>query len=78
MELNFVDYIRESWNSEILVLDNKFYSDRVKQLNKWNIKFIQCDILDKDFIKKIISDAHIIHHLAGITNVAYVKKESGT
>ena len=69
-------YSGESWNSEILVLDNKFYSERVKQLNKWNIKFIQCDILDKDFIKKIISDAHIIHHLAGITNVAYVKKES--
>ena len=31
--------------------------------------FIQGDILDKDLIKKYCSDADIVHHLAGITDV---------
>ena len=69
-------YSGESWNNEILVLDNKFYSDRVRQLNKWNIQFIQCDIHDKESIKRYVQSADVIHHLAGITNVAYVKKDS--
>ncbi len=69
-------YSGESWNNEILVLDNKFYSDRVRQLNKWNIQFIQCDIHDKESVKRYVQSADVIHHLAGITNVAYVKKDS--
>ena len=69
-------YSGESWNNEILVIDNQFFSDRVKQLSDWNINFFQGDILDKEFLKSKISDADVVHHLAGITNVAYVKKES--
>ena len=34
------------------------------------------DILNLEEIKKHILDADIIHHLAGITDVAYVKKDS--
>ena len=48
----------------------------MKQLSDWNINFFQGDILDKEFLKSKISDADVVHHLAGITNVAYVKKES--
>ena len=69
-------YSGESWNNEILVIDNQFFSDRVKQLSDWNINFFQGDILDKEFLKSKISDSDVVHHLAGITNVAYVKKES--
>ena len=65
-----------SWHNEIVVIDKRFISERVSQLRKWNIDFYQGDILDKNFLKKILSDADIIIHLAGITDVAYVQKES--
>ena len=29
-----------SWNNEILVIDNRFISERVNQLREWGIKFI--------------------------------------
>ena len=65
-----------SWNSEIIGIDNRFISERIHQLNNWRIKFLQGDILDKQFISKVIDGADIIHHFAGITDVAYVKKDS--
>ena len=68
-------YSGESWNNDITVIDNKFFSERVHQLLSWNMKFIQGDILDKNFINEHIKDADIIHHLAGKTDVAYVKKD---
>jgi nucleoside-diphosphate-sugar epimerase/dTDP-4-dehydrorhamnose 3,5-epimerase-like enzyme/2-polyprenyl-3-methyl-5-hydroxy-6-metoxy-1,4-benzoquinol methylase len=68
-------YSGSSWHNEIIVIDRNFYSARVKQLTEWNIKFFQGDILDKNFLKKHIYDANIIHHLAGITNVAYVRSD---
>ena len=68
-------YSGESWNNNITVIDKNFFSERVNQLSNWNIKFVQGDILNKNFIKNYIKDADIIHHLAGITNVAYVKKD---
>ena len=40
------------------------------------MEFIQGDILDKELIKKYCSDADIVHHLAGITDVPRVKSES--
>ena len=40
------------------------------------MKFIQGDILDKELIKKYCSDADVVHHLAGITDVPRVKSES--
>ena len=58
-----------SWNNEILVIDNRFVSERVSQLRNWNIDFVQGDILDKDLVNKYCKDADIIHHLAGITDV---------
>ena len=61
---------------DIKVIDNRFISERVYQLRKWGIKFAQGDILDKKFLKREISDADIIYHLAGITDVAYVKNDN--
>ena len=61
---------------KITVIDNKFSSSRVNQLRLWNIDFIQADILDKLKIKKFISKADVVHHLAGITLVPKIKSES--
>ena len=65
-----------SWNNEILVIDNRFVSERVNQLRSWSIDFIHGDILDKDLVKKYCKDADIVHHLAGITDVPRLKSES--
>ena len=65
-----------SWNNEILVIDNRFISERVNQLRNWGINFIHGDILDKDLVTKHCKDADIVHHLAGITDVPRVKNES--
>ena len=69
-------YSGVSWNNQILVIDNRFVSERVNQLRSWNIDFIHGDILDKNLIDKYCKDADIVHHLAGITDVPRVKSES--
>ncbi len=65
-----------SWNNEILVIDNRFISERVNQLRNWGINFIHGDILDEDLVKKILANSDIVHHLAGITKVPRTSKES--
>ena len=65
-----------SWNNQILVLDNRFVSERVNQLRNWGIDFVHGDILDKDLVSKYCKEADIVHHLAGITDVPRVKSES--
>ena len=69
-------YSGHSWNDKITVIDNRFISERVNQIRNWNMDFVQGDILDKELIKKHCSDADIIHHLAGITDVPSVKSQS--
>ena len=69
-------YSGESWFNDVIAIDSRFVSRRVNQLKDWNIKFFQGGILDKDFLAKHLPDADIVHHLAGITDVAYVKKET--
>ena len=68
-------YSGSSWSDKIVVIDKNFFSERVKQLTDWNIEFYQGDILDHNFISKFVPNADVIHHLAGITNVAYVKSD---
>ena len=68
-------YSGESRFKEIVVLDNRFISERVKQLREWNIDFIQGNILDEELLAKVIPGANVIIHLAGVTDVAYVKSE---
>ena len=67
-----------SWNNEVLVIDNRFISERVNQLRNWGINYIHGDILDKNLINKHCKDADVVHHLAGITDVPRVKSESNT
>ena len=69
-------YSGESWNNNIIVIDNRFISERVRQLNEWGIQFILGDVLDYNFVSKHLGDANIVHHLAGITDVARTSKES--
>ena len=69
-------YSGVSWYHSIIVLDNRFISERVNQIRKWNMEFIQGDILDKKLIKELFKNAHVVHHLAGITNVPRTKNES--
>jgi len=64
-----------SWKYEVTVIDNRFISERVNELKRRKIKFIQADILNFDSIEPYIKVADFVHHLAGITDVAYVKKE---
>ena len=64
-----------SWKYKVIVLDNRFLSQRVNQLKNWNIDFVHGNILDKPLLKSILKDSDIVHHLAGITDVAYVHKD---
>ena len=69
-------YSGVSWHHHIVIIDNRFISDRVNQIRKWNMDFVQGDILDKNLVKKYCEDADIIHHLAGITDVPRTKNET--
>ena len=65
-----------SWNNEIIVIDNRFISERVNQLRNWGIEYINGDILDLDLLKRNLKNVSSVHHLAGITDVARTTKES--
>ena len=69
-------YSGVSWQHQIVVIDNRFISERVNQIRNWNMEFIQGDILDKDMLIKHLRDADVVHHLAGITDVPRTKSES--
>ena len=69
-------YSGESWFNNVIAIDSRFVSKRINQLKDWNIKFYQGEILDKEFLQKHLQNADAVHHLAGITDVAYVKKET--
>ena len=71
-------YSGVSWHHKIIIIDNRFSSERVNQLRNWNMEFIQGDILDKNLIKKFCEDADVIHHLAGITDVPRTKSEASS
>ena len=48
-------YSGESWYNEIVAIDKRFFSERVNQLTKWNIKFfINKTYGSFSFIKEII------------------------
>ena len=69
-------YSGVSWNNQIVVIDNRFISERVNQLRNWNMEFVHGDILDKELINKYCKDADIVHHLAGVTDVPRTRSES--
>ncbi|MDC0437588.1 NAD-dependent epimerase/dehydratase family protein [Pelagibacteraceae bacterium] len=69
-------YSGVSWHHKILIIDNRFISERVNQLRNWNMEFIQGDILDKELVQKHFKDADVVHHLAGVTDVPRTKSEA--
>jgi nucleoside-diphosphate-sugar epimerase len=69
-------YSGVSWNNKIIVIDNRFISERVNQIRNWNMEFVHGDILDKELINKYCKDADVVHHLAGITDVPRTKNDS--
>ena len=69
-------YSGVSWNNRIIIIDNRFISERVNQVRNWNMEFIHGDVLDKELINKHCEDADVVHHLAGITDVPRTKSES--
>ena len=71
-------YSGEARYRDIVVIDSRFVSERVKQLREWGINFIQGSILDENLLEKELKGANLIIHLAGITDVAYTKTESNT
>ena len=44
-------YSGVSWHHKILVIDNRFISERVNQIRNWNMEFIHGDILDKELVE---------------------------
>ena len=68
-------YSGESWNNQITVIDNRFISERVNQLRNWNIDFVHADIRNSEIVDEYLKDADVVHHLAGITDVARTKDE---
>ena len=71
-------YSGVSWHHKIIVLDNRFISERVNQIRNWNMEFIHGDILDQELVNKHFKDADIVHHLAGITEVPRTRSESSS
>ena len=69
-------YSGESWRNHITVIDNRFVSERVNQLRNWGINFVHADIRDSEKVRNFLNEADVIHHLAGITDVARTKEET--
>ena len=44
-------YSGYSWKNNIIVIDNRFISERVNQIRNWNMNFIQGDVLDKELMR---------------------------
>ena len=71
-------YSGVSWHHEIVVIDNRFISERVNQIRNWNMEFVEGDILDKNLIERHCKDADVVHHLAGITDVPRTKNDANS
>ena len=55
-------YSGVSWHHQIIVIDNRFISERVNQIRNWNMLFVQADILNKEIVKRYFQDADVVHH----------------
>lgn len=69
-------YSGESRYKDVVVIDSRFVSERVTQLRDWGIRYIHTDIFDDSVLERELSNADVVIHLAGITDVAYTKTES--
>ena len=71
-------YSGKSRKCNVTVIDNNYYSQRVAQLKRWNIKFKQINILDDENLSKYVKKADIVYHLAGVTDVPTIKDDINT
>ena len=69
-------YSGKSRYHKIIAIDDRFVSEIVNQLRNWNIEFFQVKILNKSSLQVHLEDADVVYHLAGITDVPHVKKQS--
>lgn len=69
-------YSGEARYKNIIVMDNRFVSERVKQIRDWGMNFVHTSLLDEKSMKTILEDADLVYHLAGVTDVAYTKTQS--
>lgn len=69
-------YSGETRYKQIVVTDNRFVSERVKQLRDWGFQFINTSILDKEKIGNVVKDADVVIHSTGITDIAYTKTQA--
>ena len=67
-------YSGVSWHHKILVIDNRFISERVNQLRNWNIDFIQGDILDKDLINNQSLNKIVFHNSKEVKGAENIEK----
>lgn len=68
-------YSGEARKHDIVVFDNRFLPARIAQLHAWGIRFVQGSICDLEAVREALAGADLVFHLAGITDVAYVKTE---
>ena len=61
-----------SHEDELTLLDLRFPSERKQFLESQGMKCVECNILNKKNLKKLIPSADIVYHLAGITEVPRV------
>ena len=61
-----------SWHHNILVIDNRFVSERVSQIRDWGISFIHADIMDQKSMQ------HLTFSRKGdyVKSVAFNKKNN--
>lgn len=69
-------YSGETRYKNIVVVDNKFLASQVKQITDWGMTYVQASILDEPVISKLVTDADIVYHFAGVTDVPHTKSES--
>lgn len=69
-------YSGEARYKNIIVMDSRFVSERVKQITDWGMQFIHGSILDEKLMSSLLEDADLVFHLAGVTDVAYTKTQS--
>ncbi|MES2216183.1 MAG: NAD-dependent epimerase/dehydratase family protein [Patescibacteria group bacterium] len=69
-------YSGEARYKDIVVLDNRFAAEGVKQLRDWGMDFVHGSILDAKLMESVLEGADLIYHLAGITDVARTKSSA--
>jgi len=69
-------YSGETRYKDITVIDDKFFSSRVKQLCDWGFNFLQISIVNESRITEILKGADVVHHFGGITDVPRTNNES--